>query len=233
VYWALTRRLLKKGEPFTPTSKDGIFYSVLFSVAAIFLYKVFFQRELHLYFTLGDLFEVSAMAAVAGSVIPLYGFFKKRSLERSEEARRFTERDDPLTVIKKALSRQSNPTQYQEASVREGDREWKGIIVSGAGEPLVLGCQLVISSLVSGDDDVMDELDELSRTADGSDRFLQAVLRYYEGKKIAVKSSPELEKRVRYKEKDGAWRDYGADIKIMDPKLQVSDTQNIYLIDFQ
>jgi hypothetical protein len=236
VYRALTVKLLAEGQHFTPTSKDGLFYSILCSVVLIFLYKLAFQKELYLYFTLTDLVEVSVMAALLGAVYPGWRFAEKKSKERAEEARRqkeeagrFRETDDARTCLIKALSRQPDPKQYEEGSVKDGDGEWRGIVLSRPGEETVLGSQLTLRA----DRENENVVTELLTMLESPDRIAEFIERLRSNeKKVVVEFSTDASKRVRYTAKDGKSRDYGEGIKILDSKLQLAPTGNvIYLVE--
>lgn len=105
--------------------------------------------------------------------------------------------------------------------------------MSAPGEALVLGCQLTVSLPSSSENDLVAELEKMTHSSDRVNDFLKSLSDYSSQNKVAVKATSDPEKRVRYKEKDGKWQTYGADIKIMDSKPQVTPTGNIYLIEFQ
>lgn len=144
-YRGLTVALLKKGEKFTPTSKDGIFYSVVWSVILIFAYRLILGKDLYAFFTSGDLFAINAVGAVAGAIIPAALALTMAFRRRVETKLRFSESDGPIEVLRKTLARQPDPEKYEQVSVKEGDVQWSGIALSSRGEPLVLGPQYRIT----------------------------------------------------------------------------------------
>jgi hypothetical protein len=154
-YYFLRKRLklVDQADGFTPATKDGIFYSVFWSVILIVAYKSVLGRDLYAFFTSGDLFGISLWGAAAGALIAL-GLWVKKFLEErrklsdeKEKARwRFSQDDKPLQVLQKALHRRPDADNYQEALVKEGDVEWKGILLETSPERIVLGAQLRVKA---------------------------------------------------------------------------------------
>lgn len=224
-YWALSTRLLNKGEPFTPTSKDGLFYSVLWSICIIFFYKLINRKDLYAFFTLNDLFFVNVGAVVAGSLVPMIRWRWKKRQEKSEGALRFDEDDDAFSVLRKALSRRSNPDQYEEVSVVEGNREWKGILLSLRDEPLVLGSQL---SIRSTNDQTVKDLEAMKPSSHNEVSAFLKTLNFHVG---SGEVTIEVVKPVTYRDNAGGQeKPYGKLIKISDPNLKVTPAGVIYLL---
>lgn len=142
-YGWLTKKLLQTGEAFTPTTKDGIFYSVVWSVFLIFLYRIV-GRDLYAFFTSVDLALVSALGIVLGAIVPLVRGVVRSRRTGQQERLRFAEDDAALTVIEKALHRRLDPERYEEVTVKEAEVVWRGILLSKPGEPLALGAQIQV-----------------------------------------------------------------------------------------
>ncbi len=184
-YAALGKRLLQKGESFTPTTKDGIFYSVMWSILVIFVYQAVFRKNLFAFFTFWDLVYVSLLGAGAGAVVPLIQW--KRLLDREareakveaerhaqeakrlaqEEALRFTEIDQAVDVLRKAASRRPNLDAYDEITATEGDVQWRGIRLSRPGnQPVVLGAQVRIWVDANKEDELRASMPTSAETVD-------------------------------------------------------------------
>lgn len=228
VYRATSKRLLQEGEDFTPTTKDGLFYSVLWSVIIIFVYKVLSGKDLYAFFTSFDLFAVNVGAALAALPVPLIRWVKRRREEKARQALKFLETDDVLTVLRKALSRQPDPDQYQEGSVTEGNRVWRGIVLSLPGEPLVLGSQLSISSQDGG---ILKRIEASKpRAPKEVAGFLKAFSEHMASNRVTIQQG----KCVRVKDsKNEPEREHNGLIKVLDSTLQLTPLGSIYLLDVE